>query len=1083
GGGAWSPAERAFAAGAADVLAAAVVGEARRRAEVALCEREQQMARLERLAAMGSWEMDMESGRITWSREQLRIHGLPLDQPERTEADFLALVHPDDRQRIVDAMARLVATREPFTVEYRIVRPDGEVRLLNAPGQIVAGPDGRAARMIGTSRDITERRATELALQASEESYRTIFQHASDAMWLHDIHTGAFLDVNRAACETYGYTAAEQRAIGVEGMSVNVPPYTLEEAGVYLARAAAGEPQRFEWLGRHKDGHGVWTEVRLQRVTIGGEDRILAAGRDINDRKLAEAALRRANEELEQRVAARTAELAASNAALAQEVAEHARAKDALLERTRELEGIFQALPDLYFRLDADQTIVDYRAGTGEALYVPPERFLGRSLREVMPAPICDEIDAAFAAAAPGALVCVEYVLPLPDGRHDYEARFLPLGDGTRISVVRDITDQKDAERALREREAHFRRLIENSSDQVMIVDTTGAITYVGPSVERLLGYTPEEMLGLRPTDLVHADDVPEVMETIGRLVERPSESFTVRYRIRHKDGRWRVFENVANTLVPGSVESGLVANCRDITERVEAERALREQDEYFRRMIENTSDFVMIVDSTAAATYVGPSVTRMLGYAPEDMIGDRPSDNVHPDDVQGVLRDFAWIVAHPGEPYVSTFRMRHRDGSYRTMELTGRTLSPHSAAEGVVAFGRDITERTQAEAALARAKDEAERANRAKSEFLSRMSHELRTPMNSILGFAQLLARAELPPQQVKSVQHILKAGRHLLNLINEVLEIARIEAGRENFSLEPVSLPAVLQEAFGLVRPLAQQWGVELREGRWPQEAFAQADRQRLVQVLLNLLSNAIKYNRPGGHVRLTCEPAALGRWSVRVEDSGRGIPADRAAQLFTPFARLGAEQTEVEGTGLGLALSQRLCEAMGGALTLVRSDAGGSVFEVELPGADDPLRALEDTGTFAIPPAPHQDATLLYVEDNLANLSLVETILLARPGWRTLPALQGQLGVELAREHLPDLVLLDLHLPDISGEEVLRRLRGDARTARIPVVIVSADATPGSLERLRLAGADAYLTKPLDVDEFVRVVERFLPGARGA
>ncbi len=217
--------------------------------------------------------------------------------------------------------------------------------------------------------------------------------------------------------------------------------------------------------------------------------------------------------------------------------------------------------------------------------------------------------------------------------------------------------------------------------------------------------------------------------------------------------------------------------------------------------------------------------------------------------------------------------------------------------------------------------------------------------------------------------------------------------------------------------------------------------------------------------------------------MEDGGRGIPADRADQLFTPFARLGAEQTDVEGTGLGLALSRRLCEAMGGALTLESSGPAGSVFRIELGGAESPLRVLEDTGTFAVPHAAHAAATLLYIEDNLANLSLVETILMSRPQWQLLPALQGGLGVELAREHRPDLVLLDLHLPDVPGAEVLRRLRADPRTARTPVVVVSADATPGSVERLRQAGADAYLTKPLDVDEFLRVVGQFLPAGGAA
>jgi PAS domain S-box-containing protein len=933
---------------------------ARQSAERRVIEREQQMDLVEQLTATGSWEYDMTCDRIVWSREQLRIHGLPLDQPERTEADFLRLVHPEDRQRVVDVMSHLVETGEPFYVEYRIVRSDGQERLLQAPGRLVPGPDGRLTRMIGTSLDITERRKTELALRASEESYRTIFRHASDAMWLHDVETGAFIEVNDAACEVFGRTADETREIGVGGLSAGVPPFTLNHAMRYIQRAAAGEPQRFEWLGPHKDGRDVWLEMRLRRVTIGGIDRILATGRDINDLKAAEAALRSANEDLERRVTERTAELATSNAALAQEVAKHAQAKEELLARTRELEGIFQALPDLYFRIDADQRVLDHRAGNGGGLYIPAEATLGRRLREVLPADVCDRMDAALAAASPGALATVEYRITVENEVRDHEARFFPLGDGSRIALVRDITERKEAERALRDREEHFRRLIEN------------------------------------------------------------------------------------------------------------------------------TSDFVMITDDSAAATYVGPSAKRMLGYDTEEMIGSRPSDLVHPDDVPHVMEDFAWILAHPGEPFTSTFRIRHKDGSYRVFENLGRTLSQDSASEGVVAFGRDVTERKVAEAALARAKEEAERANRAKSEFLSRMSHELRTPMNSILGFAQLLARAELTPQHTKSVQHILKAGRHLLQLINEVLEIARIEAGRENFSLEPVGLTSVLREAVGLVRPLAQQHGVSIEEGAWPEQAFGRADRQRLVQVLLNLLSNAIKYNRAGGHVRVECvavssaarDESEIARWAIRVSDSGRGVPTEGANELFTPFARLGAEQTDVEGTGLGLALSRRLCEAMDGSLTLESSNASGSVFRVELDRADDPRLTLEESGSPVAAGDPHSAATLLYVEDNLANLSLVETILLSRPGWQTIPALQGQLGVELAREHEPDVILLDLHLPDIPGEEVLRRLRTDARTRAIPVIVVSADATNASLERLQAAGADAYLTKPLDVDEFLRTVERFLP-----
>ncbi len=915
-------------------------------------ERERQLDLIERIAGLGSWEIDLTTGFIRWSREQCRIHGVDDVSAPGTHDDFRRMVHPDDLRVVDEGMSALLPD-EPATAEFRIIRPDGQVRLLQAHAILVQGLDGRYTRVLGTSLDITERRATEDALRASEENYRLMFQYALDAMWVHDIDTGALLDVNEAAVEMFGYSADEQRQMGMAGLTATDLGYTEERAWEYARLAMQGMPQRFEWMGYRKDGTLIWEEMLLRRVTLGGVDRLLASARDITARKASEQAQRRLNEELERRVEERTL-------ALAQEVAERTQAQE-----------------------------------------------------------------------------------------------------------------------ALRRQEEHFRRIIENSNDQVFIFDTTGAVTYVSPSVERLLGHTAEEMMGLRPVDIIHPDDVPHVMETVARVAANPGQMIADQYRIRHKDGSWRLFEGLGRTLSPHDASEGLIANARDITERVAVERALRDRDERFRRIIENASDFVMTCDATAALTYVAPSSMRMLGYRPEEILGTRPADLLHPDDVPNTMRDLQWLAEHPGESITTTFRIRHKDGSYRVFENVGRTISTTSMDEGVIAFGRDITDRARADEALAHAKDEAERANRAKSEFLSRMSHELRTPLNSILGFAQLLTRGELAAPQAKGVQHILKAGRHLLHLINEVLEISRIEAGRERFSLEPVALAPVLHETLGLVRPMAQQHHVELREGDWHGDAFVHADRQRLVQVMLNLLSNAIKYNRPGGYVRVSCVGQDEGRWALRVEDNGHGIPADRIDQLFTPFARLGAEQTEVEGTGLGLALSQRLCEAMGGALRLESTSAQGSTFRVELDRAHDPVRGLEDTGTYrAVDPA-HGEATLLYIEDNLANLSLVETILLARPGWRTIPALQGQLGVELAREHVPDVILLDLHLPDIPGEEVLRRLRADPRTAAIPVVVVSADATRSSLDRLHAAGADAYLTKPIDVDGFLRVVERHLPG----
>jgi signal transduction histidine kinase/CheY-like chemotaxis protein len=384
-------------------------------------------------------------------------------------------------------------------------------------------------------------------------------------------------------------------------------------------------------------------------------------------------------------------------------------------------------------------------------------------------------------------------------------------------------------------------------------------------------------------------------------------------------------------------------------------------------------------------------------------------------------------------------------------------------------------------EGRVAERTDAANRANQAKSEFLSRMSHELRTPLNAVLGFAQLLELGRLDERQRESVVRILAAGRHLLGLINEVLEISRIEAGRLHLTLEPLPVAEVVRSAIDLVRPLAAARGIALRMDEPLDRRHVQADRQRLQQVLLNLLSNGVKYNREGGQVTVACAPAT-GPVEIRVTDTGRGIAAEDLARLFTPFERLGAESGTVEGTGLGLAVSRQLAEAMSGAIRVDSTPGVGSTFTLELPVA-----AAPEASPGAPPPpaagAPDGIAgVVLYIEDNLANVQLVERVVDLRPRARLLSAMQGLLGLDLAREHRPDLILLDLHLPDVSGEDVLRRLGDDPRTRDIPVVVLSADATPREIERLRATGARAYLTKPFDVRELLALLDEHL-GAAGA
>jgi signal transduction histidine kinase/ActR/RegA family two-component response regulator/HAMP domain-containing protein len=390
------------------------------------------------------------------------------------------------------------------------------------------------------------------------------------------------------------------------------------------------------------------------------------------------------------------------------------------------------------------------------------------------------------------------------------------------------------------------------------------------------------------------------------------------------------------------------------------------------------------------------------------------------------------------------------------------------------------VAERT---AQLAAASAETGRASAAKTEFLSRMSHELRTPLNGILGFGQLLEMEALSADQEESVAQILRAGRHLLGLINEVLDVSRIEAGRLQLSLEAVSVGETLHAALDLVRPWATDKGIALQAEAGETHRHVLADRQRLQQVLLNLLSNAVKYNRPGGAVTVACDETPDAQLRIRVTDTGHGIASDKLARLFTPFERLGADATGVEGTGLGLTLSKHLVEVMGGTLS-VESEVGvGSTFSVNLPLAQAPDGAFDGSGEriAAGPEASSHGGVVLYIEDNLSNLRLVERVLARRPGTTLLSALQGQLGLDLAQEHRPDLILLDLHLPDLSGEEVLGRLREERRTRDIPVVVLSADATPTQIERLLGAGALAYLTKPLDVQALLKLLDENVPATR--
>jgi signal transduction histidine kinase len=396
------------------------------------------------------------------------------------------------------------------------------------------------------------------------------------------------------------------------------------------------------------------------------------------------------------------------------------------------------------------------------------------------------------------------------------------------------------------------------------------------------------------------------------------------------------------------------------------------------------------------------------------------------------------------------------------------------SNRENISRAMRYALERKHAEQ-IRKGKDAAEAANRAKSEFLSRMSHELRTPLTAILGFGQLL-ELQAGDTQSEYVHHILKAGHHLLGLIDEVLDITRIESGNLALSLEPVRIGDALDQTLPLIGPLAAARNITINETTDAEDLYVMADGRRLDQVLLNLLSNAVKYNRDGGCITVSTIQSTAGRVRVEIRDTGIGLSPEQLALLFTPFDRLGAESSGIEGTGLGLVLSKQFVEAMGGSIGIESTRGVGTTAWTEWNTVTAPTLGQQRMPD-RVATATDIEATVLYMEDNLANIDLVENILAYRPRVHLITAMQAHLGLELANQHRPDLILLDLNLPDMPGHEALARLRAEPGTHHTPVIVLSADPTSAASHRLLVAGAHAYLTKPFAVEDLLNAIDTAL------
>ena len=666
------------------------------------------------------------------------------------------------------------------------------------------------------------------------------------------------------------------------------------------------------------------------------------------------------------------------------------------------------------------------------------------------------------------------------------------------VERTADLARVNDA-LAVRERElgvanSFLEDLIAASPSMIFRLDPgTLDVLYASPNVGWLLGYTADELVRLPDfwAQHIHPDDRDRVLAGVHAAIAGNAVQIEQEYRLRGKDQQYRWFFSLMRVEYDADMRPATVLRyCLDIADRKAAEKARLESEERTRAILRTANDAFIGMASDGRIVEWNERAERLFGWTRLEAVGRATADVVVPERYRAAHRQrlAQWVEAPEGGLQNQRLDLLAltRDGSECPVELTVWDSGAGNDRTFNV-FVRDITQQKAAAAAVRLAREEAERANRAKSDFLSRMSHDLRTPLNAILGFAQLLELDDVSVSAKESIAHILRGGQHLLTLINEVLDIARIEAGHLSISPEPVDAREIVELAIELVRPLAMQRGISLVLDQPAAGIVVLADRQRLNQILLNLLSNAVKYNREGGVVTVGFLPADGGRMRISVTDTGAGISPAKIALLFQPFERIGAEHSGVEGTGLGLALSRGLAEAMGGTLGVASVVDRGTTFWLELALSDllatrpDPIPARAVAGPAV---APDTTGVLLYIEDNPSNVRLMERVLARRPGIRLVHAARGDEGLRLAREERPALILLELHLPDMSGDEVLRRLQQDAALRPIPVAVLSADATPGQSRRMTASGAIAYLTKPIDISQIMQLLdERLCPSTQHA
>ncbi|MGC9502368.1 PAS domain S-box protein [Baaleninema sp.] len=905
---------------------------------------------------------------------------------------------------------------------------------------------------------------TKTALQASQTKFAKIFHSNPDGIAILSWPEGRYLEVNEAFLRANGYRREDVIGKTNSELGWMVQCDHIDEAQQSLQRD--GSFQLLEVNTRIKSGEIRTFQVSAERCDLNGQSCLISVSRDITDRK-------RDADRLQQSEAA-------------------------LRTRNREIEAMFEAFPDAVVRLSADGTILDCSATPEDGLSNPREEAIGRSIREIWPEPAAQAIESALQKALKTeSVVHLEFSLPPSRGAGCYESRFVQVrGTGEVLVVIRNISHSKQAEEALRQSEQRFRSAFDTAAVGMALVSPNGHILEANAALCQMLGYSETELQRLTVRDISATEDLDMDLEYARRLLEGEIAYYHIEKRYLHKDGGL-VWGLLSVSLIRDSLDRPLyiIAQVQDITDRKVADLALLESERRYATLAEISPVGIFKADPQGICSYVNQHCCTLLGRSTSNLLGRGWITLLHPEDLEIVLETWQQAMEHQ-QVFQLEYRFLHPDG--KTVWVWGQAMPDVDAQGQLVGFVgtlTDITDRKQAEVALQEAKDAAEAANQAKSTFLANMSHELRTPLNAILGFAQLLRfDGETTPSQRERLDIINRNGEHLLELINDVLSISKIEANRvtleiDGFDLE--SLLARLRERFALQ---AQAKHLDFTIDRAPEVPRSiRTDRRKLEQVLTNLLGNAFKFTDTGGvtlHLWRETSTSEGEKLAFEVADTGCGIAEQEALTVFDPFVQSESGRRSQQGTGLGLAIGRRFVQLMGGDMTLTSQLGIGTRvrFDIALdrsfppPDAEGDRSSRDASSTAAVVGlAPHCRPYRILVADDTSDNRLLLLQWLEAVGFETLEARDGEAVVRCWQEDAPDLILMDLRMPRLDGYEATKRIRTLERRflqrRRTPIVATSANAFESERRQCFAVDCDEYIRKPITSAVLFAIIARYL------